>query len=105
MHLFGSQTANHDYYFELLLLKRSRTPNQLLDVRLNTMTISGLSYVRTELIPLLIVPSLAHHPVQTNRQPSCHRDLGDLPSMSRHQVEILAAPLGQAARCDLRRFY
>jgi hypothetical protein len=33
--------------------ERSRTPNQLLDVRRNTMAISGLSCVRTELAPLL----------------------------------------------------
>ena len=41
-------------------------PNQLLGVRLHTIAISGLSRVRTELEPLLVVPLLAHHPVQTN---------------------------------------
>ena len=49
-------------------VKRSGTPNQFLGVLLHTMAISGLSRVRTELNPLLIVPSLAHHPIQTNRQ-------------------------------------
>jgi hypothetical protein len=36
--------------------------------------------VRTELNPLLIIPSLAHHPVQRNGQPPRHGDLGDLSS-------------------------
>ena len=40
----------------------------MLGVLLHTMAISGLSHVRTELVPLLIVPTLAHHPVQTNCQ-------------------------------------
>jgi len=57
--------ADHDYYFERLLTEE-RTPNQLLDVLLHTTAISRLSRVRTELDPLLIVPLLAHHPVQTN---------------------------------------
>src|ERR1035438_9079726 len=48
-------------------VKRSGTPNQLLGVLLHTMAISGLSRVRTELFQLLVIPSLAHHPVQSNR--------------------------------------
>ena len=48
-------------------MKRSGTPNQLLDVRLHTIAISGLSRVRTELSNLLVVPSLAPHPEQLNR--------------------------------------
>jgi hypothetical protein len=67
MHLFDPN-LDHDYYFKLLLIKRSRTPNQLLGVVLHTIACSGLSCVRTELCHLLIVPSLAHHPEQTNRQ-------------------------------------
>ena len=47
-------------------VRRSGTPNQLLGVLLHTMAISGLSRVRTELFHLLVVPSLAHHPVQLN---------------------------------------
>src|ERR1700675_32100 len=86
-------------------MKRSGTPNQLLGVLLHTMAISGLSRVRTELNPLLIVPSLAHHPVQTNRQSSRHCDLSDLAAASHHQMEILAAPLRQAAHRHLRRFH
>jgi hypothetical protein len=48
MHLFG-RNCDHDYYFELLVMRRSGTPNQLLGVLLHTMAISGLSRVRTEL--------------------------------------------------------
>ena len=55
-------------------------PNQLLGVLLHTIAMSGLSRVRTELFQLLVIPSLAPHPVQTNRQSPRHRDLGDLPS-------------------------
>ena len=80
-------------------------PNQLLDVRRNTMTISGLSCVRTELDPLLIIPFLAHHPIQPNRQSACHCDLRRLASSPHHQVRILASPLRQAAYRDLGRFY
>src|SRR5271170_6893214 len=86
-------------------LKRSGTPNQLPGDRLHTMAISGLSRVRTELFPLLVIPSLTHHPVQTNRQLAGHRDLGDFPSSPHHQVEIPAAPLGHTAHRHLRRFY
>ena len=43
MHLFGRK-HDHDYYCELLFfMKRSRAPNQLLDVHLNTIAWSGLS--------------------------------------------------------------
>jgi hypothetical protein len=51
------------------------------------MAISGLSRVRTEIAPLLIVPPLAHHPVQSNRQSTGHGDLGNLPSSSHRQVK------------------
>ena len=86
-------------------VKRSGTPNQLLGVLLHTIAISGLSRVRTELAPLLIIPSLAHHPVQTNRQLAGHGDLGGFPSSPHHQVKILAAPLGHTTHCHLRRFH
>jgi hypothetical protein len=65
MHLFG-HTRDHDYYFELPV-KGSGIPNQLLGDRLHTMAIFGLSRVRTELFPLLVIPPLTPHPVQTNR--------------------------------------
>ena len=48
-------------------VRRSGTPNQLLGVLLHTMAMSGLSRVRTESFHLLVIPSLAHHPVQPNR--------------------------------------
>jgi hypothetical protein len=77
----------------------------MLDVLLHTMAISGLSRVRTEFDPLLVVPSLTHHPVQAHRQSSRQRDFGRFPSSSHHQVKVFAAPLWQAAHCDLRRFH
>src|SRR5580704_18028362 len=86
-------------------LSRSGTPNQLLGVGLHTIAISGLSRVRTELAPRLIVPPLTHHPVQTNRLLAGHRHLGSFPSPPHHQVEILAAPLGHTAHRHLRRFH
>jgi hypothetical protein len=64
-----------------------------------------LARVRTELFHLLVIPSLAPHPVQTNRQAPRHRDFGDLPPPAHHQVEIFAAPFRKAANCDLRRFH
>ena len=92
------RNCNHDYCFELLFFReRSRTPNQLLDVQRNTIAISGLSCVRTEFAPLLKIPSLAHHPIQPNRQSSRHRDLRRLAPTPHHQVQIFGAPLGQAA--------
>jgi hypothetical protein len=75
-------------------VKRSGTPNQFLGVLLHTTAISGLSRVRTEFAPLLMIPSLALHPVQTNRQSPRYVDFGGFPSSSHHQVEILELCLG-----------
>src|SRR6202047_4866496 len=86
-------------------VKRSGIPIQLLDVLLHTIAMSGLSRVRTELFQLLVIPFLAHHPVQANRQFPRHGDLGDFPSPPHGQVEILAAPFREAARRHLRRFH
>src|SRR5580700_5294109 len=86
-------------------VKRSGIPNQLLGVLQHTIAISGLSRVRTELFPLLVIPSLTPHPVQTNRQLAGHGDLGGFPSSPHHQVEILAAPLGHTAHRHLCRFH
>jgi hypothetical protein len=58
MHLFGPN-LDHDYYFKLLFIKRSRTPNQLLDVPLHTIAMSELSCVPTELFYLLVLPGCA----------------------------------------------
>jgi hypothetical protein len=61
MHLFGHTsimitTSN-------FAVKGSGMPNQLLGVLLHTLAISGLSRVRTEFFQLLVIPSLAPHPV------------------------------------------
>ena len=74
-------------------LKRSGTPNQLAGDRLHTMAISGLSRVRTELFPLLVIPSLTHHPVQTNRLLAGHRDLW--------RFSVLAASSGEDTCCAI----
>src|ERR1022692_1701343 len=86
-------------------VKRSGTPNQFLGVLLHTIAMSGLSRVRTERFQLFVIPPLAHHPVQTDRQLAAQGDLGDLPSPPHCQVKILAAPLWQAAHRHLRRFH
>src|SRR4051812_6338999 len=104
MHLFD-HNRDHDYYFELLSVKRSGMPNQLLGVRLHTLAMYGLSRVRTELFHLLVIPSLAPHPVQTNGESSGHCDLGDLPSAPHRQVKILAAPFRVAAHRHLGCFH
>src|SRR5271170_5701550 len=85
--------------------KRSRVPTQYLGVLLHTMAMSGLPHVRTELNVLLIIPSLAHHPVQRNSQPTRHGDLGDLPSPPHHQVKVSAAPFRKTAHRDLCCFH
>src|SRR5215469_12441203 len=87
-------------------LKRgSGIPNQYLGVLLHTIAFSGLSHVRTALLPLLVVPSLAPHPVQANGQLTSHGNFGGLSSSSRQQVEILAAPFWLTTHRDLRRFH
>src|SRR6202163_3624008 len=86
-------------------LKGSGIPNQLLGDRLHTMAISGLSRVRTELFQLLVIPSLAPHPVQTDRESAGHGYLRDLASSPHGQVKIPAAPFRVAAYRDLRRFH
>src|ERR1019366_2634850 len=86
-------------------VKGSGIPNQFLGVLPHTIAISGLSRVRTELRHLLVIPSLAPHPVHANRQSPRHGDLGDLPSPPHRQVQILTAPLLVAAHRDLGRFH
>jgi len=85
--------------------KGSRLPKQLLGVLLHTNACSGLARVRTESFPLLVIPLLVTHPVQTNRQSACHGDLGDLPPSSHGEVEKLAPPLRIAPHGCPRRFY
>src|SRR6202022_2427340 len=63
------------------------------------------STLRTELFQLLVIPSLAHHPVHPNAEFAGHRDLVDLPSPSHRQVAILTPPFREAAHRHLRRFH
>ena len=86
-------------------LKGSGILNQLLDFHLHAIACSGLSRVRTELFQLPVIPPLAHHPLNPNRQSARHRDLGDLPSHSHRQVGILTSPFRVAAHRDLGRFH
>src|ERR1700733_13305727 len=85
--------------------KRSGVLTQFLGVLLYTMTISGLPRVRTELNVLLIIPSLAQHPVQRNSQPPSHGNLGDLASSSHHQVKVSAAPFRKTPHRYLCRLH
>src|SRR5437667_6218297 len=55
--------------------KGSGMPNHYAGDLLHTLAISGLSRVRTELFELTVIPALAPHPVQVNRQLSGHRYL------------------------------
>jgi hypothetical protein len=80
-------------------------PNHYAGDLLHTMEISGLSRVRTKLFKRTVIPTLAPHPVQVNRQLSGHRYLRDLPSSAQGQVEELAAPLRLTAYRDLGRFH
>jgi hypothetical protein len=65
MHLFG-HNRDHDYYFRLLR-EEERDAQSISRCCVHTIACSGLSRVRTELFQLLVIPLLAHHPVQTNR--------------------------------------
>ena len=79
-------------------------PNHYAGDLLHTLAISGLSRVRTELFELTVIPALAPHPVQVNRQLAGHRYLRDLSSPAHGEVEELAAPVRVAAYRDLGRF-
>src|SRR6266481_5625670 len=83
-------------------LKRSGIPNQLLGVQLHTIAMSGLSRVRTELRHLLIVPSLAPHPVHANGESAGHGYFRDLPASPHGQMKVLTAPFRITAHRDLR---
>ena len=62
MHLFG-RNFDHDYYFELPVMG-SGIPNDYVGDLLHTIAMSGLSRVRTEVDPLLMIAAVAPHPVQ-----------------------------------------
>src|ERR1700758_175981 len=80
-------------------------PNHYAGDLLHTIEISGHSRVRTELLQLAVVPTLAPHPVQMHRQLPRHRYLRDLPSAPHRQVEESTAPLRLASYRDLRCFH
>src|SRR6185503_359604 len=82
-----------------------RLPKQYLGVLLHTNACFGLARVRTESFPLLVIPLLAPHPVQTNRQSACHGHLSDLPSSAHGEMKKLAPPFRIAPYRCLRRFY
>jgi len=80
-------------------------PNHYVGDLLHTIGISGLSRVRTELLHLAIIQSLAPHPVQMHRQFPRHGYLGNLSSSPHGQVKELIAPLRLTAHRDLCRFH
>jgi hypothetical protein len=80
-------------------------PNHYVGDLQHTMAISGLSRVRTELFQLLVVPSLAPHPVQTDRKFTGHGYFGDAPFPSHGQVEKMPAPVGFRAHRGLGRLH
>ena len=80
-------------------------PNHYIGDLLHTIGISGLSRVRTELLPLAVVAALAPHPVQMHRQFPRHGYLGNLPSPPLGEVKELMAPLRVTSHRDLRRFH
>jgi hypothetical protein len=68
---------------------------------LHTMAISELSSTRTEVFQLLVIPSSAPRPIQTNCQSSRHGNFCDLAASSRPiHVELYKArfPAGSALR-------
>src|SRR5579864_6698153 len=74
-------------------LTGSGMPNHYVGDLLNTIGMSGLSRVRTELVHLAVIQPLTPHPVQMHRQLPRHRDLGDLAPTPHGKVEELATPL------------
>jgi hypothetical protein len=68
-------------------------PNQVDDALLHAMSGSELSRVRTETDQLRIVPTVAPHPVQTNREFPGHGRLGYVLVSSHRQVHIATPPV------------
>ena len=77
--------------------------NQNLGDLLRTIERSELSHVRTELLQLLIIPSLAPHPKQPHRQLSCHSHFGDGFVAAHRPMRILSMPLFLTTSRALRR--
>ena len=65
----------------------------------------GLPHVRTEFQKLLIIPSLAPHPIQADCEFARHGHLGDFTFASHRQVQELTSPIGVAADGGLRRLH
>src|SRR5215475_15233427 len=81
-------------------LTGSGMPNHYVGDGLHTIAISGLSRVRTELLRLAVIATLAPHPVQMHRQLPRHGYFRNLPSPPHGEVKELIAPLLLAAYCD-----
>jgi hypothetical protein len=62
------------------------------------------STLRTDLLQLFEIPSLAPDPVRVNCQLPGHRDLRGLSSVAHGKMEKLATPLHLTAHRDLRCF-
>ena len=99
MHLFGHK-FDHDYYFELLREEEraAHSINRCFAAH-HRLFRAGPRANRT--LGLLVIPSFAPHPVESNRQSPRHRYLGDLASSPYHQVGALLAPLWKTAHCAL----
>src|SRR3954447_11907830 len=80
----------------------SGMPNHYSGDLLHTIAMSGLSRVRTELLLMAVVATLAPHPVQVHRQFPRHHYFRNRPSTPHGQVKELAAPLRLTAHRDLR---
>src|SRR5579862_5465645 len=83
----------------------SGMPNHSVGDLLSTIAISGLSRVRTELLPLTIVQALAPHPVLMHRQFAGHCYLGDLAATAHSKMKEPTPPLWLTAHRNLRRFH
>src|SRR4051812_16963747 len=97
-----SLTAIKIHLFELPHQQGAGCPIITSVIYLHTMAISGLSRVRTELLLMAVVATLAPHPVQVHRQFPRHHYFRNRPSTPHGQVKELAAPLRLTAHRDLR---
>ena len=68
-------------------------PNHVRDVLPHAMSGNELSRVRTEFYPLRILPTVPPHPVQPNRQSTCHRHLGNTSLPTHRQVHVPTSPV------------
>ena len=74
----SDQNFDQNYFFELPRFREGAgCPNQLPDDLLHTTGEYEVPRVRTELQHLLIVPSLAPHPIQTDAESAGHRYFGN----------------------------